>query len=271
MQHQANCILGYRKPKVGLIITLASAGFLNVSTSDDLNITKSLLTIGHQTAIVQSTIITLPPISAALQIPASRQQWVGSAYNVAMGCTLLLWGSLADVYGRRTVFLVGIATLTLVTIVPPFVQNEAPFYVVRALQGLFAASILPSALGILGSTLPPGPQQDYGITTHAAMSSLGSVFGNLIGGFIGASLTWKWVFWILAIMTAFVWLSSLFLVPKDHLRPHQGQKKRAVDWLGAILVTGGILLLLIPLTHKGVLWAGESLGYHHLSLLLPWF
>ncbi|PKY04106.1 drug resistance protein, partial [Aspergillus campestris IBT 28561] len=206
--------------------------------------------------------IILPSIASTLKIPASRQQWVGSAYNVAMGCTLLLWGSLADLYSRRAVFLQGSTLLALTTIIPPFVPQEIPFYIVRALQGAFAAATLPSALGILGASFSPGPRRNFAFAAHGAMSSLGSVVGNIMGGLIGASLTWQWVFWILSAVTAAISVAAFIMIPRFPSATGAGAKGgrgRDLDWVGALMSTGGILMLLVSVTE------GCSLGWKR-----PW-
>jgi MFS family permease len=80
-------------------------------------------------------VIILPSIGRDLDIPAERQQWIISAYYLTFGCFLLLWGRLADIFGRRSVFLLGSAWLTIVTIVIPFAPNEIVIDLFRGLQG----------------------------------------------------------------------------------------------------------------------------------------
>lgn len=173
-----------------------------------------------------------------------------------MGCTLLVWGYLADIYGRRSIFLFGSAALAIATVIPPFIPNEIPFYVLRAIQGVFAAATLPSAVGILSASFPPGKERNYAITSHSAISALGSVVGNIMGGLVGATLTWKWVFWILAIISAIVSSSGFLLIPDTPVMDPKARTRPTIDWPGAILATGGILMLLIALTE------GSSLGWH---------
>lgn len=172
-----------------------------------------------------------------------------------MGCTLLVWGSLADIYGRRLIFLIGSTSLAVVTLIPPFIPKAAPFCIIQALQGVFAAATWPSAIGILSVTFPSGRRRNYAITSHSAASCLGSVVGNVLGGLVGAALTWKWVYWILAMVAAVVSVLSLLLIPSISIAKPEVQRRSAVDWLGATLVTGGVLLLLISITE------GSSLGW----------
>lgn len=85
---------------------------------------------------VQSAVIVLPTIGNDLNIPSARQQWIVSAYNLTFGCFLLLWGRLADVYGKRIIFILGSAWVTAITICIPFMPNEISFDFMRGLQGI---------------------------------------------------------------------------------------------------------------------------------------
>ncbi len=89
-----------------------------------------------QTLSIQSVVIILPSIGHDLAIPDSRLQWVVSAYALTFGCFLLLWGRIADIYGKRLIFVAGSAWVAVAMAANPFVPNEIGFDVFRALQGL---------------------------------------------------------------------------------------------------------------------------------------
>ena len=89
-----------------------------------------------QTLSIQAVVIILPKIGHDLDIPDSRLQWIVSAYALSFGCFLLLWGRIADLYGKRLIFVLGTAWVAVVTAVNPFVPNEIGFDIFRALQGL---------------------------------------------------------------------------------------------------------------------------------------
>lgn len=134
--------LPFSKAKcVALVATLTGASFLNVSgTAKPLHAYSVYLHTcadqRPQTLSIQVVVIILPTIGAALSIPESRLQWVVSAYALAFGCFLLLWGRVADVCGRRRVFVCGSAWVAAVTAANPFVPGEVAFDVFRALHGL---------------------------------------------------------------------------------------------------------------------------------------
>lgn len=90
----------------------------------------------RQTFSSQAAVITLPTIARDLDIPPGRQQLVVSVYGLAFGCFLLLWGRIADIFNKRTIFVVGSIWVTLATAVTPFAPNEAAFHSFRALQGI---------------------------------------------------------------------------------------------------------------------------------------
>ncbi|OQU95223.1 hypothetical protein CLAIMM_01462 [Cladophialophora immunda] len=225
--------------KVALVATLACAGFLNIAS-------------------VQSSVILLPDISRDLDIPPGRQQWVTSAYNIALGCTLMFWGRVADIYGRRRVFLAGMACIAVVTVAIPFSPNEVGFDMLRALQGLGASATTPSAVGILGSTLPAGKQKNYGFIAYTAASSLGSVLGNILGGLIGSFLTWKWMFWITALFAAGVGVAALFVIPRTARPGAGGKNKQNLDVVGAVMITTALVLLLFVLSEGNTVGWGTA-------------
>lgn len=208
---------------------------------------------------MQAAVIVLPTIGKDLNIPASRQQWVVSSYALTFGCFLLLWGRLGDLYGKRLVFLYGSAWFTITSVIIPFLPNEISFDVMRGLQGLGGAANVPTAIGILGVTFPPGKAKIYAFSFYGAGAPLGSVFGNIIGGVVGEYLSWKWVFWVLAILAACVTVAGYFFIPLPPLHAGASQLKSSVDWIGGTLVTVGLLALMFALTEANVV--GWSTSY----------
>ncbi|KAF1815507.1 MFS general substrate transporter [Eremomyces bilateralis CBS 781.70] len=183
---------------------------------------------------MSSVVIILPTIGADLAIPPSAQQIVVSIYNISVGCVMLPWGRIADVYGHHPVFLTGSTLFTLSTLCLPFATGEIAFYVLRALQGVSGAAMIPSGLGTIATTFAPGAARNRGFVAVAAVASLGSILGNLAGGLVGGYLSWKWVFWISTIVGAFTTALD-------------------VDWLGAAIISTSLLLLLLALSQGNVI------------------
>lgn len=113
---------------------------------------------------------------------------------------------------------------------------------------------MPTAIGILGTTFPPGRAKNYAFSTYAAGAPMGSVIGNLLGGLIASYAHWTWVFWALAILAAVVTVAGFFLIPPPPTTPHaQGVKAKAtIDWIGAVLITVGLMVMLFALTEGNV-------------------
>lgn len=195
-----------------------------------------------------------------MKIPSSRQQLVVSIYNISTGSVMLLWGRLADVYGRRLGFLSGSVIFTLSTLCLPWSTYEIPFYVLRAVQGMSAAAIMPSGIGIMASTFAPGPSRNMAFIAMSAMASLGSVVGSLLGGFVGSTLGWKWVFWIPAVASAFTTAAGWFVTAchttgtatQGTAENIEGSKKPYVDWIGGGLISSSLTLLLVAITQGNV-------------------
>lgn len=113
---------------------------------------------------------------------------------------------------------------------------------------------MPTAIGILASTFPPGKAKNYAISAYAAGAPLGAVFGNLISGFVASYASWKWVFGVIAIMAAAITIAGIAIIPlpKHTLHDEGATVKGSVDWIGAFLVTSGLLALLFALTEGNV-------------------
>jgi MFS family permease len=199
----------------------------------------------------------------------------------------LLWGRLADVYGKRPIFIYGSAWVTLTSLLVPVVPNEIGFDVLRGLQGLGAAAMVPTAIGILGVTFPPGKAKNYAFSSYGAGAPLGAIIGNIFGGLLGEYLSWKWVFWIFGILAAMCTLAGYYVIP--HPPPssssvvaghglQQGhtttaEAKQTVDWIGGTIITLGLILLLFALTSGNVVgwrtpWVPTLIGVSMLLLAL---
>ncbi|OTA54355.1 hypothetical protein K449DRAFT_377713 [Hypoxylon sp. EC38] len=222
---------------IALVATVTGASFLNILS-------------------IQSVVIILPTIGEDLSIPESRLQWVVSSYALTFGCFLLLWGRIADIYGKRSIFILGSAFVAVTMIINPFIPNEIGFNLFRGLQGLGAAANVPTAIGILGVTFPPSKAKNYAFSAYAAGAPLGSVFGNIIGGFIASFANWRWVFGATGGLAIAVTLAGILFIPPPP--PHLAGRKdgisslKSVDWIGGALVTASILALLFALAEGNV-------------------
>jgi MFS family permease len=161
-------------------------------------------------------------------------------------------GKLADVYGKRSLFIFGCFWMTATTLGVAFSPVEICMYVMRALHGLAAAITFPTAIGILGYTIPPGRVKTYSFAFYSGGAPTGQVLGNLLGGVISQYANWKVVFFIIGGMGFIAGIVAIFVIPREPPRKKEdpdGHSK--IDWVGAFLFTSGTLMLLVALSEGG--------------------
>jgi predicted MFS family arabinose efflux permease len=149
------------------------------------------------------------------------------------------------------IFLWGSAAFTVTSIITPFIPNEVGFDIFRGLQGLAAAAMAPTALGILASTFPPGKMKDVAFGCFGAGAPLGGVFGNIFGGVVGEYLEWRWVYWLFGIIAGISTVASYFVIPIPPQKP-EPVMRNTVDWIGGTVITVGLVILIFALSEGNV-------------------
>jgi MFS family permease len=139
--------------------------------------------------------IALPSIGDAVRLTSSSLPWVVGAYTLSYGGLLLLGGRAADVFGRRRVFLGGIALFTLASLLCGTADSAGVLIGARFAQGVGAALASPSALSLI-AVLIPAPSRAKAIGLYGAMSGLGLAAGELLGGVLTSEASWRWAFWV---------------------------------------------------------------------------
>ncbi|ORX39802.1 major facilitator superfamily domain-containing protein [Kockovaella imperatae] len=184
--------------------------------------------------------IALPTIQRDLGMTDGDLQWVISAFSLTNGCFLLLAGRMADIHGRKLVFLVGIGWYTLWTLVGGWMKDGAGLVVTRALAGSGSAMSIPAAVGIIASNFE-GRARATAFATFAAGAPVGAGLGMTLGGLLVtyASTTWRAVLWVTAGIAFVVFTLGLFTFPTDVITTTD----KRLDWVGAALVTVGLILL----------------------------
>jgi EmrB/QacA subfamily drug resistance transporter len=187
--------------------------------------------------------VALPSIQTDLGFSQGNLQWVVSAYALLFGGFLLLGGRVADIIGRRRVFVAGLAVFTAASLVSGLAWSEASLIAARGLQGLGAALITPAALSILSTTFAEGKERNAALGAWGAVGAFGAVAGVLLGGVLTDALSWEWIFFV----NLPVGIIGLALT-RPLLNESRDARVNSFDAPGAVLVTGGLVALVYAIT-----------------------
>ncbi len=143
--------------------------------------------------------VALPVLGEDLGMSRSALQWAVTAFALPSGGFLLLFGRTADLFGRRKLFLTGLAVFGAASLLATFAWDPASFLAGRALQGLGAAAIVPTGMSLLTTTFPEGPQRDRALGISGTLLSLGFTVGMVLGGVMTDTLGWRSTMGLLAV------------------------------------------------------------------------
>src|SRR6266699_2152294 len=188
--------------------------------------------------------VALPSIKADLGFSETSLQWVVSAYAILFGGALLLGGRLADILGRRRLFVAGLSLFAVSSLLDGLAWSESSLIAFRALQGLGAALVSPAALSILTTTFREGRERNLALGIWGAASGSGGAAGVLLGGALVSGLSWSWIFFINVPVGALVIGLSPWLLRESRA----DLRHRHFDVAGATSITGGLMLLVYALT-----------------------
>ena len=181
--------------------------------------------------------VALPSIGRALDFSRENLQWVITAYAITFGGFLLLGGRAADLFGRRRVFLTGVAVFTIASFLCGLAWSEGVLIGARALQGLGAAIISPAALSIIMTTFEEGPERNKALGIWGAIGGSGAAVGVLAGGVLTKYLGWEWIFFV----NVPVGIAAFLLAPR-FVRESRSDRESSPDIAGAVTVTSGLAL-----------------------------
>ena len=188
--------------------------------------------------------VALPSIQTDLGFSQASLQWVVSAYAILFGGALLLGGRLADLLGRRRLFMTGIGLFALSSFLCGIAWNEASLIGFRALQGLGGALLAPAALSLLMTIFTEGRDRNLALGIYSAASGSGAAAGVLLGGVLTSYLNWSWIFFVNVPVGGVAVLLAPVLLRES--RPEIGH--RHFDVRGAVSATSGLMLLVYALT-----------------------
>src|SRR5947208_4644774 len=188
--------------------------------------------------------VALPSIKTDLHFNQENLQWVITAYSILFGGALLLGGRLADLLGRRRLFVVGLVIFTVSSLLDGLAWSEGSLIAFRSLQGLGAALLSPAALSILTTEFEEGRERNVALGIWGAASGSGGAAGVLLGGALTSAFSWSWIFFI----NVPVGLLVIGLTPFLLRESRANLNHRHFDVTGAASITGGLMLLVYALT-----------------------
>ncbi|MEV4758834.1 MFS transporter [Micromonospora sp. NPDC049559] len=202
--------------------------------------------------------ITLPAVEADLSFRPRDLQWTISAYPLAFAGALVVAGRAADLYGRRRLFVAGLAVFGVASLGCAAATTPALLLAARAVQGLGAAALAPSALAILVAIFPAGRRLNAGVAWYTAAQAVGGASGWVVGGVVSDHVGWRWLFVANVPVCVAAVLTTWRALPADPSAVRGGA--RQLDYPGALLVTTGITLVVLGLTQVGAGGSGWSVA-----------
>src|SRR6266508_2556967 len=224
-------------------------------------------TLASSMAFIDGTVVNvaLPALQTNLNATIVDVQWVIEAYSLLLSALLLVGGSLGDHYGRRRVFLIGIALFALASAWCGFASNIQQLIAARAAQGLGAALLVPGSLAIISSSFPEN-ERGRAIGTWSGFSAITTAIGPVVGGWLIEHLSWRAIFFINVPIALLIMFISLWRVPES-----SDKESKGLDWLGAILVTFGLAALVYGLIESSRLGFGDRSALIAAAILLAAF
>ena len=197
--------------------------------------------------------VALPSIQTDLDFSDSSLQWVVNGYTLLFGGFLLLGGRLADLIGRRRLFVVGTAIFGVASLINGLATSDTMLIGARALQGFGAALVSPAALSIITTTFREGEQRTKALAVWGAIAAGGAAAGLLLGGVLTEFLSWEWVFFVNVPIAIATIVAAFRLVPESR----NEAQVRHFDIAGAATVTSGLIVLVYAIV-KSTDWGWGS-------------
>lgn len=210
--------------------------------------------------------VAIPSIGDDLNFSPENLTWIPNAYALTFGGFLLLGGRMADLLGRRRLFMVGLVLFSFASLLGGLSASEGQLIAARALQGLGAALLAPSALSMVTNMFAEGAERNKALGVWGAVSGSGGAAGVLLGGILTQYAGWEWVLWV----NVPIGVIAAFLAPRLLVESRKEAETKTFDAHGAITVTAGLSLLvyaLVDATDAG--WGStKTLGLLALSAVL---
>jgi EmrB/QacA subfamily drug resistance transporter len=227
--------------------TILEVNYVSIATKPDRRWSALALIVTAQFMVILDVAIVnvaLPSIKADLDFSQTNLQWVISAYAILFGGVLLLGGRLADLLGRRRLFVSGLAVFAASSLLCGLAWSEGSLIAFRGIQGLGGAMLAPAALSLLMTTFAEGRDRNLALGIYGAASGSGAAAGVLLGGLLTSYLSWSWIFFI----NVPVGVAAIALAPVLLRESRAEVAHRHFDLPGAVSVTAGLMLLVYATT-----------------------
>jgi EmrB/QacA subfamily drug resistance transporter len=220
---------------------------MNPNNARAKNLALALLAMTQFVVVIDASIVNvaLPSIGRALHFSQDNLTWVVNAYTLTFGGFLLLGGRLADLMGRRRMFMLGLVVFSLASLLGGLAQSEAWLIAARAVQGLGAAIVSPAALSIITTTFSEGAERNRALGVWGSVAGAGGAAGVLLGGVLTSGLSWRWVLFV----NVPIGVICVLLSPRVLAESHAEAETRSFDIPGAVTVTAGLALLVYALVN----------------------
>lgn len=193
--------------------------------------------LGTSLVVMDATIanVALPVIIGELSLTPTQAEWMNAAYSLVFASLMLLSGRLGDLYGRRAMFLIGVGGFTLSSLAVGFAPTPGILIGARFAQGVSAAMVLPATLSSINS-LFAGRERAVAFAVYGSTIGGMAAVGPLLGGWLAASSSWRWAFWINLPFGVLTLALAAVALPETR----NPRLRRGTDWLGTVLATTGL-------------------------------
>ncbi|MGC0343406.1 MFS transporter [Streptomyces sp. SLBN-8D4] len=200
----------------------------------------AVIALAQLMVVLDATIvnIALPSAQADLGFSDGNRQWIVTAYALAFASLLLLGGRIADLFGRKTAFLVGVVGFAAVSALGGAATNFEMLVTARALQGAFGALLAPAALSLLNTTFTDARERARAFSVYGAIAGAGGAVGLLLGGVLTDALDWRWTLYVNVVIAVVAFAGGWIL-----LHNHRDAANSKLDVPGTLLVAAGLFSL----------------------------
>ncbi|KAK5107647.1 hypothetical protein LTR62_000928 [Meristemomyces frigidus] len=235
-----------------------------------LFVLTATMAIAMQATLAGSVTVTSSFIGRDLNMTTAEVTWISSASSLSSGAFLLFFGKVADLFGRKSMFVASLFLFSIFALVAGFAKSPIAIDVLNGIMGLMSASGVPPAVGILGVVYEkPSKRKNYAFACFSAGNPLGFVFGTILGGLATNLFGWRASFWLIAIIFGAFTVVGIFTIPRDFTakEPLNLETLKRFDVLGTVFIIFGIGMFSAALSLGETAPQGWKTGYV-LALLL---